>query len=379
MDFAGARILVVDDEQSNVVLLDRMLRRAGYTHVVGLQDSRLAMRTIQEQQPDLILLDLMMPNVDGYEILSQLKQRAERGDYLPIMVLTADITPQALQRALSGGARDFLTKPFDQAELLLRVHNLLETRFLYRTLHQNLAQLESLNEQAQRDINFRDSSLSALSHDIGQPLAAIRLTTEMLQEMAKDDAQANSKALASDLQRINLASGQMASMIAEMSDMARLQMGRELVLQRRPMDLVAMARQQVAVAQRLHPKHKIRLQAETQALTGDWDEMRLNRVLSNLLSNAVKFSPKGGAVEVHVSQADGGAMLSVGDHGIGIPDADLSHVFESFFRAGNVQRIDGSGVGLASARQIVGQHGGTIAIESREWEGTTVRITLPLQ
>jgi DNA-binding response OmpR family regulator len=126
-----------------------------------------------------------MPHLDGYAIMSLLQDASPRN--LPaILVLTADVTPQALQRALSGGARDFLTKPFDQTELLLRVRNLLETRYLYLALQKQLETLELLNAQAREAITFRDESLSTISHDIGQPLAALRLTTETLQDVAGD-------------------------------------------------------------------------------------------------------------------------------------------------------------------------------------------------
>src|SRR6266545_2160850 len=129
--YLGGRILIVDDEESNVVLLQRMLARAGYGHLTGITDSRNVLQLFQEVQPDLVLLDLMMPHLDGFAVMEQLAVQLPEGSYVPILVLTADVTPEALRRALSAGARDFLTKPFDQTELLLRVKNLLETRFLY--------------------------------------------------------------------------------------------------------------------------------------------------------------------------------------------------------------------------------------------------------
>src|SRR5690242_4310189 len=101
--YSGARILAVDDEQSHLVLLDRMLRRAGYTQVTTLQDSRQVMGVVRQLQPDLLLLDLMMPFVDGYTVLSQLQETTDPSEYLPVLVLTADATPQAWQRALSTG------------------------------------------------------------------------------------------------------------------------------------------------------------------------------------------------------------------------------------------------------------------------------------
>ena len=113
---------------------------------------------------------------------------------------------------------------------------------------------------------------------------------------------------------------------------------------------------------------------------GDWDARRLERVVENLLSNGVKYSPAGGDITVSVQRQDGSAVVSVRDRGIGIPAADLPHMFERFRRAANVLgRIDGTGIGLSAAAHIVKQHGGSIDLESEEGEGTVVTVHLPLE
>jgi signal transduction histidine kinase len=289
------------------------------------------------------------------------------------MVLTADVSPQALQRALSAGARDFLTKPFDQTELLLRVHNLLETRHLYLAMQGQLQSLEQMNEDAMQSIVFRDQTLSAISHDIGQPLAALRFTTEGLQQSVAGD-----KAIAEDVQQVVAATAQMTSMIAELSDLARLQMGRELVLQKSRLDLAALVKQQASAARKTAGRRKIHVEVPPGEVLGIWDGMRLARVVSNLLSNAVRFTPASGEVTIALETITNAVTLSVADNGAGIPEVELPHVFERFYRASNVTTIPGTGLGLASARQIVEQHGGTIGIASQEGRGTTVTVTLPL-
>jgi signal transduction histidine kinase len=322
----------------------------------------------------------MMPYIDGYEVLAQIGAKA--GDeYVPVMVLTADVTPQALQRALSSGARDFLTKPFDQTELLLRVRNLLETRHLYLSLQRQLQALEQMNEEALQSIVFRDQTLSALSHDIGQPLAALRFTTEGLQHAV--EGAAAGPALSEDVQQVVAATAQMTAMIGELSDLARLQMGRELVLQRGPVDVVALVRQQVAAVRKSAGRRRFTVSLPEEPITGNWDAMRLTRVVSNLLANAVRFTAANGEVAVSVEAAtlEGrpGIRLCVADNGVGIPAAELPHVSERFYRASNVAgKIQGTGLGLASSKQIVEQHGGGIEIASVEGLGTTVTVTLPL-
>ncbi|MDX6214304.1 MAG: hypothetical protein QOF82_3391 [Frankiales bacterium] len=148
--FAASRVLIVDDEPANVALLTRMLLAAGLrtTHTVTNSDDVLA--AVAETDPDLVLLDLHMPGSDGYELLAQLRQRAA-GAYLPVLVLTADTSRQAITRALHLGARDFLTKPFDMTEVCLRVRNLLETRSLHTTLrHHNLELRRQIGDYQRR-------------------------------------------------------------------------------------------------------------------------------------------------------------------------------------------------------------------------------------
>jgi putative two-component system response regulator len=132
--FADARILVVDDEESNVRSLTRILRAAGYGNVLSTTDSRTVAALYQKQDPDVILLDLHMPNLDGLGVLQQLRAIAGPQAYVPVLVLTGDYSPEARRRALSEGAKDFLTKPFEVGEVLLRIRNLLETRYLHREI-----------------------------------------------------------------------------------------------------------------------------------------------------------------------------------------------------------------------------------------------------
>src|SRR6266581_4018535 len=147
-----AKILIVDDQESNVLLLQRLLQQVGYTTLESTTDPRVGLRLFSEFQPDLILLDLMMPHLDGLAVMRELANRIALDDYLPILVLTADVTPEAKQQALAAGAKDFLTKPFDAVEVVLRVQNLLQTTALYRELQGHNAALQAdLSAQAARE------------------------------------------------------------------------------------------------------------------------------------------------------------------------------------------------------------------------------------
>jgi signal transduction histidine kinase len=141
-------ILIVDDEQANIDLLEAILTFDGYTNLVSTRDPRRAVKLFDTLSPDLVLLDLHMPYLDGFAVMQQLKQFVTAEDYLPVLVLTADITREARERALSGGARDFITKPIDETETLLRIRNLLETRMLHVQQRQARAAAEAAERKA---------------------------------------------------------------------------------------------------------------------------------------------------------------------------------------------------------------------------------------
>jgi len=147
-----ARILIVDDQDANVLLLERLLGTAGYTNLMSTQDPRQVLPMFGKFQPDLILLDLMMPHLDGYSVMQQIGPRVPEGEYLPILVLTAEMNAEAKQKALSMGAKDFLTKPLDATEVLLRIRNLLETRYLHLRMQNQKDLLEEQVREKTREL-----------------------------------------------------------------------------------------------------------------------------------------------------------------------------------------------------------------------------------
>jgi putative two-component system response regulator len=154
-----ARILIVDDQDVNVRLLDIILRREGFTNIRGIQDAYEVIPTFVEFQPDIILLDLLMPGLDGFAVMELLRRRIPANVFLPILVLTADTLPETRRRALALGAKDFLTKPFDPIEVMLRIWNLLETRFLYLQLERQNALLGDQVERSLRDLDAAQTEI----------------------------------------------------------------------------------------------------------------------------------------------------------------------------------------------------------------------------
>jgi PAS domain S-box-containing protein len=240
-----------------------------------------------------------------------------------------------------------------------------------------------LYQEAYAAIQVRDEFLSSASHDLKNPLVSVKGYAQILGVLVAQDSTPTNKQVAAGLAKIDRAATKMAGLIDELLDVAHLQAGRPLELRRRPTDLVALAHQAVADFQPAALRHVLRVEPHTTSLVGLWDAGRLDRLFANLLSNAVKYSPAGGAITVRLTReaeaAAGWAVLVVQDEGMGIPAADLPHVFERFHRGGNVAgQIRGAGIGLAGVAQIVEQHGGTIVVDSQEGHGATFTVRLPL-
>lgn len=228
----------------------------------------------------------------------------------------------------------------------------------------------------------KDDFVAGVTHDLKTPLASIKALAELALRRLRRETPIEPARLLRSLEQIDATATRMATLLNEMMDVTRLHMAYPLDLQLRPVDLVGLARRVVADQRGAVPACVIEIESAIPELVGEWDGFRIERVLANLLSNAVKYSPEGNIVRVIVAtERDGDAeyaVLSVADRGIGIPDADLPHIFERFRRASNVRdTIQGTGIGLSGAKHIVEQHGGTIAIKSRPGEGTTVTVHLP--
>ncbi|GEM_PF-2403815 len=224
----------------------------------------------------------------------------------------------------------------------------------------------------------REMFLAAVTHDLKNPLAVIRGTAQTLQRQLTRGPIAQ-EALLARLQSIDAAAQRLETQLNDLQDVAHLREGRPLALNRRPTDLVLLVQQVAAQRQAATTEHEIVVAPTVSELVGNWDRARLERVVDNLLTNAVKFSPRGGRITLSISHDGDSAVLRVQDEGIGIPAADLPYVFEWFRRGSNVSgSIAGSGIGLATARQIAQQHGGSLSAESQEGQGSTFTLRLPL-
>jgi PAS domain S-box-containing protein len=240
---------------------------------------------------------------------------------------------------------------------------------------QDISPIKELEQQ-------KDAFLAAASHDLKNPLTAIKARAQILQRQATRMKGPEGRRVVDGLRAIDQTATRLTAMINELLDVARLQMGRPLLLDRQPTDLAELAHQVTAELQPSTDRHDIEIKAPAEKKLGLWDPARLERVVSNLVSNAIKFSPEGGRVTLVVrgEERDGEpwVALEVHDEGVGIPVEDVPRIFERFYRGSNVAgAIEGTGLGLTGSRHIVEQHGGQLLVESQQGHGSVFTLLLP--
>jgi len=245
----------------------------------------------------------------------------------------------------------------------------------YQTAVQARAEAERLSQDLKRALHARDEFLAAASHDLRNPLSTIQSAAELL-ERSLDEPNMRDRVVSCG-DHIQSAAKRMAQQLDAFLDVSRLEAGRPLELKKHKHDLMPLVRQVVADCQQTTQRHRLLLEGPAM-LQASVDAARLQRVVGNLIGNAIKYSPDGGEVNVKLEAHDTDVVLTVRDRGIGIPGADQSRVFERFQRGTNAEgRFQGTGIGLAGARQIVEQHGGAITVKSQVGKGSTFTVRFP--
>jgi two-component system chemotaxis sensor kinase CheA len=421
-DLTQLRILIVDDQRDNVRLLERLLRRAGYAHLQSTTDPTRAVELCQHAKPDLLLLDLHMPQLDGFEVMSRLQPLLAAGQ-LPVLVLSGDVTVEARRRALSLGARDFLNKPLDPVEVLLRVHNLLETRYLQLRLEdqnellaQRVAERTGANDQLNSkliqkldelelskrlaegkaeqlaiSLKYKSEFFSNMSHELRTPLNGLLILAGVLQDNPEQNLTAK------QLEYVNVihSSGtDLLRLLNDILDLAKIESG-TVTPEISELALVeiqeALRREFGHVADHKGVSFSIKLSDDLPSHIAT-DPARLRQVLNNLLANAFKFTEHG-EVGVRISLADSGwsatndtlarahavVGFSITDTGIGMTAAIQQRIFEDFVQGdgSTARNYGGTGLGLAISRKLVGLIGGEITVTSTPGQGSTFTVYLP--
>jgi two-component system sensor histidine kinase/response regulator len=369
-------LLVVDDNKANRDVLSRRLERQGHA-VATAENGRQALEMLRAEAFDLVLLDIMMPEMDGYEVLQRLKTN-ETLRHIPVIMISALSEFDSVLRCIEMGAEDYLPKPFNPTLLRVRIGACLEKKrsrdretLLFEQLQENHQRLKELEK-------LRDDLTHMTIHDLRTPLLAMILGMGAYEEMG-DLNQAQREMLG-----IALRSGEtLVGMINDLLDISKMESGLlQLELQKITVkDLIEAALKQITtLANARNLTLKTELEPTLPPLFADED--KLVRTLVNLLSNAIKFTPAGGTVTIAARPDNGGPSLlfSVSDTGEGIRSEAFGRIFEKF---GQVEsRLGGrtmsTGLGLAFCKLAVEAHGGHIGVESAPGQGSTFRFTIPL-
>jgi signal transduction histidine kinase len=322
---------------------------------------------------ELVLLDLSLPDSQGFDTFRRL---AEGFPDLPIVVLSGLENEALAMQAVRHGAQDYLVKGRADADMLGRT-----LRYSIERKRSAGERSRLIREQAEVDaaLRARDELVASISHDLKSPLTSIRAQAQLLMRRMSAGRLPTPEDLLERLSRIEQTTIQATSLIDELLDVSRIEAGQAVELHLAPTDLVALATRVTGDFRSRVEHRRLRFVTSERDIVGFWDATRLERVLGNLIDNALKFSGPDGDVIVTAERDEAGnALLSVSDSGVGIPDSDLQHIFERFYRGRNVSgHVPGTGIGLASARQIVLALGGTLTVESEEGHGSVFTICLP--
>jgi two-component system, sensor histidine kinase and response regulator len=357
------RILIIDDEE---IVLDSclsILEGAGYD-IATAPDGTAGLERAQAAPPDLVLVDLMMPGISGFEVIEGMRAIDPA---IVAIVITGYSTVESAVEAMKKGAFDFLPKPFTPDELRLIVQRGLERRNLV---------LEATRLRREKEM-LQENFAAIVSHELRSPLSAVQqnlfvLESELEGKVDEDTTRRIERMKTRIEDLLKMIAGWLRAVSVPVDSI------RENFA---PVDVTVCVSKAVESVQPHATRKDIVIAAEVApglpAVLGD--EGSLTEALVNLIGNAVKYTHAGGRVTTTATAEDGHVLLSVADTGIGIAKEDLSLVFDAFYRAkSGAAAASGAGLGLALTRRIVEAHGGTLSVESEVGKGTTFSIRLPV-
>ena len=374
--YLNSKIMIVDDEPSNVLLLEQMMSQVGYCNLHSTTDSTQSLKLFEEVQPDLILLDLNMPGMDGFEVMEQLKE-VDPQSLVPVLVLTALRDEETKLRALGSGAKDFLSKPFDLTEASLRIKNLLEMRILHQRVQMHNEILEDQVQVRTAELERSAEELTDFayiaSHDLQEPLRKIiafgdRLSGKfgsILNDTGKDY-----------IDRMQKSAIRMKGLIDSLLHFSRVTTHsapfQEINLNEVVSEVLSDLEVQIE-------RTKGRVEVDTLPnIEGEKFQMR--QLFQNLISNGLKYHSEERKPVIKVKYAGFNADLEeiyIEDNGKGFDEKHLDRIFRPFERLHGHSEYGGTGMGLAICHKIVSHHKGQITAKSQPNEGSTFIIRLP--
>ncbi len=349
-------ILLVDDTPANLNLLIGMLRQSGYK-LRPAPSGKLALQAARTLPPDLILLDIRMPEMDGYEVCERLKADSALKE-IPVIFLSALSETTDKVKAFAAGGVDYITKPFQLDEVLARVETHLK-------LQRQRLQLQESYESLRRLESLRDSLIHMVVHDLRSPLMVVGDFLTLLEKCESQNLSMNGSRFVLQARR---AVDELVDMVNSMLDVSRMEAG-ELKLNRSHCQLELLLREVADGFVVEAPEQPVEVSA---------DAALLSRVMRNLLGNALRFASGRGSVRAVISSSGREARVAITDNGPGIPPEYHDKIFEKFWQVEHVGTSTGTGLGLTFCKFAVELHGGCIGVESEPGQGSTFWFTLPL-
>ena len=363
------KILIVDDVVSNVLLLKILLTNEKY-QVCTANCGNMAIEQAKAEKPDLILLDVMMPDITGFDAAQILKKDPETA-HIPIIFLTALNNPSDLVHGFQVGANDFLTKPFNKEELVVRVFHQIKLVAATRIIERQNAELRAT-------IGNRDKMYSVIAHDLRSPMASIRMVLNLAAASASPEL--IGQEMYDLLDKANKESEDVHDLLDNLLKWTKSQTGR-LTVVRQDLDLNDIIPGVVdifeMIAQNKHIKLNYQTSASSVIVTADND--MLKTVVRNFMSNAIKFTPENGSIDIILSTEGDYAKVSVRDHGVGIAPERLSSIFNKGETTYGTGGEEGSGLGLQLCQDFATKNGGSCTVESVLGEGSTFSVLVPLK
>lgn len=378
-----SRILVVDDEKEIRSFLSRALTRLGGFQVELAESGEEALQKIEKEPFDLILTDLKMPKMDGLQLISEIgKSKPET----LTMIMTGHGTIDSALEAMKRGATDYLMKPLNLDELIVRIRKVLDEKQRFVRLRDFADQLEKANQELRRIDGMKSEFVSVASHELRTPLTAIKNAVQLVLKGTAGKINENQAKFLSMAERnIN----RLTNILNDLLNLSRIESGK-IELKFENIELKGIIELTTSSLRSNGDGKSIKIDVEINehlpAVYGDPE--KIEQILTNLIGNAIKFTPEGGRILVtaqpltHDGKAGHGdrVAISIKDTGIGIPSEHLDAIFEKFHQVeGSLQRsVSGTGLGLAIAKGLVEAHQGQIWVESEVGKGSTFTFTLPI-
>ena len=360
------KVLIVDDVPTNVMLVQAILKKEGYT-LLTCDSGTKALRIANEKHPNLILLDIMMPEMDGYEVLQHLKSNPETTD-IPVIIMSALSDMQSIVKGYQLGATEYVTKPFQREELVKRVAHRYE-----------LYSIKRIKAELENTIESRDTLYSVIAHDLRSPLGSLKMMNNAILMMV--DKERVGDEVYEMIQMMNKTSEEIFLLLDNLLKWTKSQIGKlKVVYQELNMVEVVEGVSEIFTMVAGLKNIKIVQDMPVVPVVVRADIDMLKTVIRNLISNAIKFSNEGSEVLVSLTEEDGMAIVSVKDSGCGIDEENQKKLLhtDTHFSTFGTNNEEGSGLGLLLCQDFIVKNGGKLWFTSKKGEGSTFSFSIPL-